>query len=85
VGTLEEVGRDGVAVAVCVTTPNIGDVVFDARGRKIGVVKRVFGPVDRPYASILLNQDAVAGGLANKEIYSRGTQDVKDKRRNRRD
>jgi rRNA processing protein Gar1 len=85
-GTVIEVGRDGMAVAVCVSAPETGDAVFDARGKRIGVVKRVFGPVDRPYVSVLLDRGADAVDLAGKEVYSkRGTQNAKDKRRNRRD
>ncbi|MDR0523441.1 MAG: hypothetical protein LBG62_03365 [Candidatus Methanoplasma sp.] len=85
-GVLESVSRDGTAVVSCVATPEVGDAVTDGRGKRIGAVRRVFGPVDGPYATVAIDGGAAADGLVGKNVYSnRGTRNAKDKRRNRRD
>ncbi len=46
------------AVVRCPEAPDIGDAVADGSGRRIGRVSRVFGPVDKPYASVNLDEGA---------------------------
>jgi rRNA processing protein Gar1 len=84
-GTVDEITCDGKAVVRTLELPEIGGAVFNAGGKKIGNVKRVFGPVDGPYASVLLDEGVRSEGLKNTDLYVRGTQNGKSKRRNRRD
>ena len=66
--------------------PNIGDPVFDSKSNKIGTVKRIFGPVEKPFITVAVGDPAVLKGIGNKELFTtRRTQNAKDKRRNRRD
>ena len=37
--------------------PRISDIVYDDRMRPVGRVYDVFGPVDSPYVSVLLNPE----------------------------
>lgn len=72
---------DGTVLAIGSTTPEIGDTVFDSRKKKVGSVKRVFGPVGSPYVSIKLNEKTVAEG---EELYyaKEGKHGIKRKTRN---
>lgn len=85
-GTVEEITSDGRAVVRSETAPDIGDKVFDSREKEIGTVKRVFGPVDEPYVSVVIEDRSIMMGLKNKKVYfTAGIQHGKSKRRNRRD
>lgn len=84
-GTVDEITCDGKAVVRTSDLPDLGGAVFDSKGRKVGSVKRVFGPVDGPYASVLLDEGVRTEGLKGTNLYVRGTQNGKSKRRNRRD
>jgi RNA-binding protein len=84
-GTVEEIASDGKIIVRCETTPEIGDTVFDQRQTRIGTVKRVFGPVDGPYASVSPTGTA-DGNIRGKKLYHEGEmQNGKGKRRYRRD
>ncbi|MGB9635912.1 MAG: H/ACA ribonucleoprotein complex subunit GAR1 [Thermoplasmata archaeon] len=52
-GTIELISTSGNIIAICEKTPEINIEVFDARGRKIGRITKVFGPVANPYVKIL--------------------------------
>ncbi len=56
---LHKVQRYVVARATGPHAPRIGAPVFDERGRRVGVVVDVFGPVSRPY--ILVKGEDVPG------------------------
>ena len=51
-GKVTEITPDGRIIVKCTELPEIGEIVFDANENKIGIVKRVFGPVEGPYASV---------------------------------
>ncbi|NLL94282.1 MAG: hypothetical protein GX224_00740 [Thermoplasmatales archaeon] len=46
---------DGTVLAIGSVAPEIGDAVYDSKKKKIGSVRRVFGPVDSPYVSVKLS------------------------------
>jgi rRNA processing protein Gar1 len=46
-----------------------GERVFDKRGKPIGTVKRIFGPVKSPYVSIKQKRHKSSSGLKGKELY----------------
>ena len=81
-GQVETVTNDGKLVVRAVNTPEINNTVYDSRERKIGTVKRVFGPVDSPYVTVLPAIKDDLNGLLNKETYFRGeNKDGKNKGR----
>ena len=82
-GVAEEVTSDGKIIVLGVTAPEIGDPVFDARQRRIGSVKRVFGPVDGPYVSVVPVDKMLLTNISGKKVYFEGaTSYGKNKRRN---
>ena len=84
-GTVEEITSDGKAVVRSCELPDIGNSIFDQRERKIGVVKRIFGPVEEPYVTVTVDDRTALMGLKNKKLYfMKGAQNDKGKRRNRR-
>lgn len=83
-GKAKEITTDGRIIVQCSKTPEIGDIVFDSRENKIGVVKRVFGPVSSPYASIEPRL-APTETIRETDLYTRGgNKNGKDKGRSRR-
>lgn len=85
-GVVDEITAEGRAVVRARDVPDIGTPVFDQKERKIGIVKRIFGPVDEPYVSISVDAAANPSGLKDKTLYyTKGSQNGKGKRRNRRD
>lgn len=85
-GVVEEVTADGKAIIRSQTLPEIGNPVFDQREKKVGIVKRIFGPVDEPYVTVAVDDKTITSGLKNKSLYfTKGTQHGKGKRRNRGD
>jgi RNA-binding protein involved in rRNA processing len=84
-GTVNEITKDGRAVVGSSILPEVGNVVFDSSGKKIGTVKRIFGPVDEPFATVDLDKGVSPEKLKGKEVYTTGrAHNGKDKRRNRR-
>jgi len=86
-GIVEGTSDDGTAVVIGTgNIPEIGNPVFDSDRKRVGAVKRIFGPVNEPFITVAVEDAAVLRKLGGKELYiSRRTQNGKDKRRNRRD
>ena len=82
-GTAEGKSSDGRIIVKCANLPDIGCPVFDNNRKRIGTVKRVFGPVAEPYASIAVTDKDFRGAEGSK-LYSnnKGSIDGKAKRRN---
>jgi len=81
-GVVEELGSNGNLVVRGVTTPDIGSSVYDARERKIGSVKRIFGPVERPYITVVPLDKSVLKNITDKKVYFKGeAKHGKDKRK----
>ena len=78
-GTVSEITSDGRVVVQAITPPDMGGPVFDVRNRRIGRVVRIFGPVDRPYVSVEVDDPSIS--LAGAELY---TQEVKSNGKNKR-
>lgn len=85
-GRVEEITCDGRIIVECKDLPDMGSTVFDGNRQRIGVVRKVFGPVNGPYASVSPDGKLPLEKLRGKELfYNRGKeQNGKTKRRNRR-
>jgi len=57
IGEFLHVSKTGRPVYTLQTEARIGQPVFDAKGKRVGDVFDVFGPVTAPYASIRLRDD----------------------------
>ena len=81
-GEVETVTNDGKLIVRAQITPDINSAVCDAKGHKVGNVKRIFGPVDEPYVTVIPASKDVVNGILNKKIYFTGEKrDGKNKRR----
>lgn len=84
-GTVEEITCDGRLIVQCKELPDIGDPAFDRKQNRIGTVKKVFGPVDGPYAAITPEKGLQIGSLRGTDVFfKRGNLNGKSKGRNRR-
>ena len=82
-GTVDEIFPDGRIVARGGTIPDVGNPVYDQKERKIGMVKRIFGPVNAPYVTVQLDRKEDAPELKGKPIYHvKVSKNAKGKRRN---
>ncbi len=85
-GRVEEITNDGRLILTCDELPDLGDQVYDSSRNKIGTVKRIFGPIDKPYASVVPETESSISKMKGIEIfYKERQQNGKNKRRNRRD
>ena len=83
-GRVVEVSTDGRLIVKCSKLPEIGEVVFDADQNRIGIIKRVFGPVEGPYASVE-PMTALTDRVRKTDLYTRGgNKNGKSKGRSRR-
>ena len=71
-GCVETVSGEGRFVVKAVTAPDMNDVVFDSEGKRMGTVKRIFGPVEGPYVTINADKDVSLADLVGKKIYRKG-------------
>ena len=80
-------GENGTAVLVGTgDIPDIGSPVFDSDRNRVGIVKRVFGPIGEPFVTITVDNAALMNRIKGMKLYTiRRPQNGKDKRRNRRD
>ncbi|MDR0198232.1 MAG: Gar1/Naf1 family protein [Methanomassiliicoccaceae archaeon] len=82
-GVVEEVTHEGVIIVRGDTTPEHGDPVYDAKQKRIGSVRRIFGPVSGPYISVTPVDRSVLMNITGKKVYTeKGAQHGKNKRRN---
>lgn len=81
-GTVEGVSSEGRLIVRCEQVPDIGDTVLDQNQKRVGTVKRVFGPVNEPYASVSPAEGLPKNVSGKKLYYSRRVKDGKAKRRN---
>jgi rRNA processing protein Gar1 len=57
----------------------IGEPVMDSRGKRVGEVFDIFGPVETPYASVKLKDDSNIKQFF--ELFIDGNEDMKKKSR----
>jgi len=82
-GTVEDVTHEGNIIVRGEMTPEYGNVVYDSKQNKIGSVKRIFGPVDSPYVSVVPIDRSNLKNITGKKLYiEKGAQHGKNKRRN---
>ena len=70
-GTITELTTDGRIIVKCSATPEMGESVYDVKENKIGIVKRVFGPVDGPYASVEA-KTTLSDKIRGTDLYTKG-------------
>ncbi|MFA5451981.1 MAG: Gar1/Naf1 family protein [Candidatus Methanomethylophilaceae archaeon] len=68
-GVVEELGSNGNLIIRGVTTPDVGNSVYDSKERKIGSVKRIFGPVESPYITVIPLDKSALKSITDKKVY----------------
>jgi RNA-binding protein len=82
-GIVEEVTHEGIIIVRGEMTPDYGNFVYDSKQKRIGTVKRIFGPVDKPYVSVTPVDRSILVNVTGKKLYiEKGAQHGKNKRRN---
>ena len=82
-GVVEDISHEGLIIVRGEVTPEYGNIVYNSERKKIGTVKRVFGPVKEPYISVVPADRSVLKGMEGKKVYfEEGAQYGKNKRRN---
>jgi len=83
-GVVEDVSHEGLIIVRGDGVPEYGNRVYDSKRNMVGTVKRVFGPVDNPYISVMPVDRTVLKDISGKKVYFEGggVQHGKNKRRN---
>lgn len=69
VGYILRRARSGRIIVKLFVEVKEGAILYDRHGRKVGVVREVFGPVRSPYASLEPRTDRV-GGMIGENVYA---------------
>ncbi|MCQ2056100.1 MAG: hypothetical protein MJY64_01315 [archaeon] len=71
-GTVEAVlGEKRFVVRSDSLVPEVNDFVYGARNNKIGLVRRIFGPVECPYI-VVVSGESVLADIVGKKVYCGG-------------
>ena len=81
-GYVETVSGEGRFVVRAETVPEINETVFDEKGKRMGTVKRVFGPVEGPYVTVSAENGMDLTDITGMKIYHKG--EVKNAKGNRK-
>ena len=81
-GCVETVSGEGRFVVKAVTVPEMNETVYTRDGKKLGTVKRIFGPIEGPYVTVAAI-DGEADDITGIEVYHKG--EIKNAKRKRKD
>ncbi|MEM3445249.1 MAG: Gar1/Naf1 family protein [Thermoplasmata archaeon] len=83
IGRVETITASGALIVSCTTLPKT-QTVYDERGRRLGKVTKVLGPVSSPYIKVLPEKGNLAiQTLIGKFVYA-GEKDGGQKEKGRR-
>ena len=71
-GNVETVSGEGRFVVKAVSTPEISETIFDPKGKKLGIVKRIFGPVEGPYVTVSADDGIMLTEIIGMKVYHKG-------------
>ncbi len=81
-GCVETVSGEGRFVVKAVTVPEMNETVYTRDGKKLGTVKRIFGPVEGPYVTVDADNGTVPADIIGKKVFTKGEiKNAKGKRR----
>ncbi len=81
-GVVETVSGEGRFVVKATMTPENNTDIFDSNDKKIGTVKRIFGPVNGPYVTVSCCNRTDINDLVGKRVFFKGeNKNGKTKRR----
>ena len=79
-GCIETISGEGRFVVRAVTVPEVNETIFTHDGKRLGTVKRIFGPVEGPYVTVVAEDGAAA--VTGIEVYHKG--EIKNAKRKRK-
>ena len=71
-GCVETVSGEGRFVVKAAAVPEMNETIYDSEGKKLGNVKRIFGPIEEPYVTVSTDRDAVPTDIVGKKVYYKG-------------
>ena len=71
-GDVETVSGEGRFVVKAVAAPEINETVFDSDGKRLGTVKRIFGPVEGPYVTVSADDGVMLTDIIGMKVYHKG-------------
>ena len=81
-GRVESVSGEGRFVVRSTSAPEINETVYDSKGRKMGTVKRIFGPVDGPFVTVAADDPTALADIVGEQVYHKGeSRNAKGKRK----
>jgi len=78
------VSRSGNLVLVLEGEARLGEEVVDERGRVVGRVSDIFGPVEKPFAAVKLLEGVELGKVGDRPFYASGVEGKKRRKARRR-
>ena len=81
-GYIETVSGEGRFVVKAGVVPEMNEAVFDSKGKRMGTVKRVFGPVEGPYVTVSAENGLDLTDITGMKVYHKGeVKNAKGKRK----
>ena len=71
-GCVETVSGEGRFVVKAVAVPEMNETVYDPEGKKLGIVKRIFGPVEGPYVTVSADDGVMLTDIIGMKVYHKG-------------
>ena len=71
-GCVETVSGEGRFVVKAVSVPEVNETVFTRDGKKLGTVKRIFGPIEGPYVTVNADENVRLTEITGKKVYRKG-------------
>ena len=71
-GVVETLSGEGRFVVKSVSVPEMKETVYDSEGKRLGSVKRIFGPVEGPYVTVDADNGTVPADIIGKKVFTKG-------------
>ena len=71
-GDVETVSGEGRFVVKAVSVPEVSETICDAKGKRLGIVKRIFGPVEGPYVTVSADDGVMLTDIIGMKVYHKG-------------
>ena len=81
-GDVETMSGEGRFVVKAMAAPEINETVFDSDGKRLGTVKRIFGPVEGPYVTVNADDGIGLTDICGIKVYHKG--EIKNAKRKRK-
>ena len=63
---------EGRFIVKAVSVPEVNETIYDSQGKKLGIVKRIFGPVEGPYVTVNTDGNVSLSDITGMKVYHKG-------------